>query len=521
MGVPPLGTQDQGGTEHMLSSRGSYVAISSRLAPRIRSLGLVSRPAYSSECSATSEGRYPDRVTSPKTRVRFLLGTADGANGVARTVFTTAGYLADRYDVEIIGLFQRRDRPVFPVPSGVTLTFLEDIRPRRDNESWKQRVATRLRRLPSRLIERPLPGRYPGCSLLTDLLLVWKLRTMRSGVLITTRPELHLMAARFAPTSLVLIAQEHMNYHQRPQSLRQDVARYADRIDALVLLTERDRQDYLAYAEWEANKVFCIPNSMPWDVVDRPAATGMIVVAVGRLARQKGFDRLVEAFAPAAKRHPDWALRVYGIGPLQTDLQTMIDERGIGDQATLMGWTDHLGDALDEASVFALSSRFEGLPLVMIEALSKGLPAVSFDCPRGPRELIHNGENGFLVPDGDIAAFTEALDNLMSSPGLRAQMSRAAFGSAREFEISRVGARWEELLVLLSIGEPSHPGLIRRMASTVRRRLGSSTGRDSRRRIGAPFARPDIASAPDRLDGADLSTLQERQGAEPPPDQLL
>ncbi len=382
-------------------------------------------------------------MAAARPHVRFLLGTADGANGVARSVFNTARFLAADYDVEVIGLFQRRTTPVYEVPAGVRLWFLEDLR---DDGAPRGRLSRRLAAMRSRLIERPGPRQYPGCSLLTDLLLLKALASMRSGVLVTTRPELHLVAARFAPRRLVVVAQEHMNYLQRPADLREAVAKRAGRTDAMVVLTERDRQDYVSEAEWPASKVHCIPNSMPWPLATSGPSGNQVVIAAGRLNRQKGFDRLIEAFAPVARAHPGWELRIYGQGKERAALQAMIDELQIGSQTRLMGWTDSLGDAMSEASVFAMTSRFEGLPLVGIEAMSRGLPMVSFDCPRGPRELVKDGTNGFLVPNGDIPAFTAALSQVIDDDELRASMSKAALRDAEVYEISSVGRRWKELI---------------------------------------------------------------------------
>ena len=185
---------------------------------------------------------------------------------------------------------------------------------------------------------------------------------------------------------------------------------------------------------------------MPWPIATSGPTGNQVVIAAGRLNRQKGFDRLIEAFAPVARAHPGWELRIYGQGKERAALQAMIDELQIGSQTRLMGWTDSLGDAMSEASVFAMTSRFEGLPLVGIEAMSRGLPMVSFDCPRGPRELVKDGINGFLVPNGDIPAFTAALSQVIDDDELRASMSKAALRDAEVYEISSVGRRWKELI---------------------------------------------------------------------------
>jgi glycosyltransferase involved in cell wall biosynthesis len=191
-----------------------------------------------------------------------------------------------------------------------------------------------------------------------------------------------------------------------------------------------------------------------------------IIVAAGRLAEQKGYDRLIEAFYPVAVAHPEWELQIYGRGPDRRKLQKMINERGIAAQAHLMGWTDQLDAILSEAAIFALSSRFEGLPLVGIEAMSKGLPIVAFDCPRGPRELVRDGANGYLVANGDVPAFTQALDRLVVDAQLRDAMGKASLDDARQYQMSAVGEQWEHLIAnLLSSSSRSRQTVAHRIRS--------------------------------------------------------
>ena len=387
--------------------------------------------------------------------VRFLVGTADGRNGVTRSVYNTAGYLANEYEVEIIGLFRRRPQPVYNVPPGVRLIYLEDLSG--EHLSPASLIRRSLSNAGSRLIERPNTAHLRGSSLLTDALLVKALRSMRSGILVTTRPELHAVAGRFAPRGLSLIAQEHMHYFQRVERVRRRVDCYSQRFAALVTLTDRDRVDYMMRSHWPADKVHVIPNAARWSLLDHIPVRRNIIVAAGRLTHQKGFDRLIEAFSSIAARHLDWELQIYGQGPDRRALQNLINERGIARQAHLMGWTDQLDKIMSEASIFALSSRYEGLPLVGIEAMSAGLPSVAFDCPRGPRELIQNDENGYLVPDGDVPAFTAALEKLVVDTELRLTMGKAALSEASKYQISTIGETWERLCanILRSSPEPA------------------------------------------------------------------
>ena len=302
-----------------------------------------------------------------------------------------------------------------------------------------------LLKAPSRLLHWPGSPPVKGSSLLTDVLLSQWLQALRSDILITTRSELHVAAARFVPSEVRLVAQEHVHYFQRSEPVRRRVEACIDRIDALVVLTERDRHDYIEESPWPPGKISVIANAVQCPLRSPVVERRKVVVAAGRLTPQKGFDRLIDAFVPVARTHPDWQLHIFGKGPDRGSLKKQIKRREMSSHVRLMGWEDHLDQVFSEASILALSSRFEGLPLVVIEAMNQGLPTVAFDCPTGPRELVTHGETGLLVPNGDVVAFSRALTRLITNSPLREIMGQAALIDASRYQLSAVGPQWESL----------------------------------------------------------------------------
>jgi glycosyltransferase involved in cell wall biosynthesis len=275
--------------------------------------------------------------------------------------------------------------------------------------------------------------------------------SLRDGVLVTTRPALNLIAARRAPKGVVRVAQDHMNLDAYPATVRDDIARYYGRFDAVVVLT---RSNQLAYRELlPGTPIVRIPNIVePSGALSRQE--NPVVVAAGRLVRQKGFDLLVQAFGQAVRRHPEWELRIFGSGTRKATLAALIEAQGLGDRVRLLGRTTRLDSELARASIYALSSRFEGLPMVMIEAMGHALPVVAFDCPTGPADVLTHEIDGLLVPPGDVGALAAALDRLMGDRDLRLRLGAEAARTARSYAPDVVMPLWVDLFSRLLDGRP-------------------------------------------------------------------
>ena len=159
----------------------------------------------------------------------------------------------------------------------------------------------------------------------------------------------------------------------------------------------------------------------------------------------KGFDLLVEAFAIVHARHPDWTLTIFGAGPWRQRLTAQRDALGLTGTVHFPGVRRTLDGELAASSLFVLSSRAEGLPMVLLEAMSTGLPVVAFDCPTGPAEVIEHGITGLLVPPKDVNGLASALADLIEDRDRRRAMGAAAFESSRRYFMPAVCDSWERL----------------------------------------------------------------------------
>lgn len=212
------------------------------------------------------------------------------------------------------------------------------------------------------------------------------------------------------------------------------------RFDSFVVLTEEDK------GYWgELPNIEVIPNARTFTPTRIASLDYRKVVAVGRYTHQKGFERLIEAWRLLGHRHPEWSMDIVGDGEERERLQRLIDSYGLNSQITLKRPTTEIEKVYIEAGILAMSSRYEGLPMVLLEGQAYGLPIVSFQCQCGPADVVEDGVTGFLVPEGDVQALADRLDALMSDDLLRRKMGDAAVKASERYEEEKIMKQWTHL----------------------------------------------------------------------------
>lgn len=217
------------------------------------------------------------------------------------------------------------------------------------------------------------------------------------------------------------------------------------RYDAIAILTHEDFNRNWAKSKIR-NKVHVIPNPLTGENGISPSdLSSKTVVTIGRVAYQKNHESLIRVWSKVTERHPDWELHIYGDGNLYANLKAQIATMGLTESVYAPGPVSNPLSKIAKSSIFVLTSRFEGFGLVLTEAAAVGLPAVSYDCPCGPRDIITDGVDGYLVKNGDEDAMADRICRLIEDESLRKRMGEAALKSSERYTPQKVAGMWMNL----------------------------------------------------------------------------
>ena len=239
-----------------------------------------------------------------------------------------------------------------------------------------------------------------------------------------------------------LISWEHFNTAVNWNAVTPRLARYlaSKFANGVVVLTQRDKQSFID--KFNPKKIAVIPNPITIEIHQTANINNHLVLAVGRLTFQKGFDLLLNAWKLIFENYPNWSIAIVGEGEDEMVLKQQAKNLGMESSVRFYPPTNKVQEHFSQASLFALSSRFEGLPLVLIEAKAFGLPIVSFNCPTGPEDIVVEGKDGFLVQPEEVVLFSQSLSKLMDSESLRQEFSVHALKDVERFRLQPILDKW-------------------------------------------------------------------------------
>jgi glycosyltransferase involved in cell wall biosynthesis len=214
--------------------------------------------------------------------------------------------------------------------------------------------------------------------------------------------------------------------------------------DSFVVLTEEDKQWWL-----EKPNVRVIPNPLPFTTNRVSSLDTCRILSIGRISRDKGIDRMLDIWSRIAPCFPEWKLTLIG-DVVDHDLIDRINISGLAQSVEVLPTTPHVFEAYQKSSIYIMTSRFEGLPMVLLEAVACGLPIVSYAFKCGPRDVINDGKDGYLIEEDDADMFVKRLSELMGNDALRQRMGSQAKINSERFSMLNVMTRWNDLFIGLT-----------------------------------------------------------------------
>lgn len=380
----------------------------------------------------------------------YLIAGTYRAAGMERVLANKTNWLAGQVDAQgrqeydiVIATTDQRGRPsAFPLDSRIRTVDLGIDYEENNGRSFLNKLI-----------------RYPGKQLRHRARLKALIRRERPDVVVS----MFCNDAGFVPAianGARTVLEIHFSRFKRLQYGRKGFWALADRLRSRMDLRTVSRFDhFVVLTEEDAGywgnlpNLKVIPNARTFTTQTPSDCTGKTVLACGRYNNQKAFDRLIEAWSRIMVPDPvgqdrgfsDWKLRIAGAGEEEASMREQIDRLGLTD-SVILGPSSDMEAEYRNAGIFALTSRYEGLPMVLLEAQAYGLPIVSMACKCGPRDVIHDGVDGFLVPEGDVEGFAEKLTGLMNDDGLRRRMGAEALRASDRFDEERIMTQWSELL---------------------------------------------------------------------------
>lgn len=221
--------------------------------------------------------------------------------------------------------------------------------------------------------------------------------------------------------------------------LREKLIRKLKKLDQFIVINQEDKEQW-----YELNNITVISNPLPSFPTKKSDCSTHQVIAVGRHSYQKGFDLLINAWNLVSKKHPDWLLKIYGEGK-DSELINQIKSLNLEKTCLLEQPVNNIVDKYCESSIFVLSSRYEGFGMVIAEAMSCGVPSVSFECPCGPRDIIKNEVDGLLAEPENIEDLAEKICYLIENESIRKEMGKKASVNIQRYSIENIMKQWDEL----------------------------------------------------------------------------
>lgn len=376
--------------------------------------------------------------------IRFLVYNIYGMGGTVRTVNNMANALVQNgHDVEIISIMRSADKPLFNFDSKINFTIIFDARKEFNRKFVGTDEEKKAIKQKSKIINKD-EEMYENFNAFIDKKLIKKLKSLKDGVLITTIPSFNMLAVEYVDDSVIKIGQEHKELSDHGKEIVKMIKNTYGKLDALTILTQHNYQVYRDCIDNKELPIVVLGNGTE-RMYSLSSLNSNVIISAGRFVDVKGFDLLIEAFSKLAEEFPDWIVKIFGRGELKDQLTQQILDANMENQIFLCPATEQLLMEVSKSAFYVCSSRHEGFGMIVIEAMSVGVPVVSYAC-EGPSEIINDGVEGLLVEQLNTDDLAEKMKILMLDYQKRKQMGRNAQISAEKYSTQAIAKQLENII---------------------------------------------------------------------------
>ena len=360
-----------------------------------------------------------------------------GYGGVENAVATLANLLCEKYDVEILSVYRLYNEPVFKINDKVTIRYISNIKPN------KKEMIYYLKKKNFSMFFKGL-----GASLKTGYVKYIKtaieLRKLKTDIIISTRIVHNFLVSNFVKKDIKKIAWEH-NHHNNNKRYISALVNSCKKMNYLVTVS---KELELFYEQYLGKKVYYIPNCLDNIPSKLSKLDSLNIISVGRLSKEKAFDDLLRLFKKVSQKHPNWHLNIVGDGMEKNNLLDLAKELKLGDKVTFHGYQDkdYINDLLLDSSIYVMTSITESFGLVLIEAMSYGVPVLSYTSAQGANEIIDDGKNGYLIENRNEDEMINKIDLLINDEKLRKKMGKEARIKSKLYSKENVLKSWNKLI---------------------------------------------------------------------------
>ena len=370
-------------------------------------------------------------------KIIYCLAGTFNSGGMERIVIRKANWLAaNGFDVTIVTTVQQCRSNFFPVDSRIRCVDLGinySDNPYAGSLVVKYKIRRKKQLLHKQRLSELLKQEKPDITISTYGNEVEFLHKIKDG-------SKKIVEIHFSRWFRLQGEQPNVLYHLANKYLTWRDRRRISRYDAFVCLTHEDRNFW-----GDLDNVHVISNFIESASMEQASLRDKQVIAVGRLSYQKGYDRLIRAWALVHRKYSDWILKIFGSGELHEELLRLISDLELTKVVQICSPVKDIYTEYRRSALFALSSHFEGMPMVMLESMRYGLPAVSFACKCGPRDLIEEGVNGLLIEEGNIEQLAAGIMKLIADPELRQKMGAQAYHTSSKYTEAVIMPQWVQL----------------------------------------------------------------------------